>query len=85
MIYNGDTLYSRSCHTAVLSPDGHVIYGGGNPSGPTNQENQDQNLAVLDTTVSPYQWSIKPMIGDIPPTIAYHSAEIIENFMIIAF
>ncbi|CAG8753178.1 7716_t:CDS:2, partial [Gigaspora rosea] len=56
-IATGDTLYFRSCHTAVLSSDGHighiVIYGGGSPSGPTI--NQDQNLVILDTTVSPYQ------------------------------
>ncbi|CAG8841165.1 32274_t:CDS:2, partial [Gigaspora margarita] len=57
----GDTVDSRSCHTAVLSPDGHVvIYGGSNPHGPINQ---CQNLAVLDTTVNPYQWFIKPITG----------------------
>ncbi|CAG8593468.1 3172_t:CDS:2 [Gigaspora margarita] len=55
----GDTLNSRSCHTAVLSPDGHVIIYGGNIDGSTDQS---QILASLDTTVNTYQWSIKPMI-----------------------
>ncbi|CAG8696389.1 18688_t:CDS:2, partial [Gigaspora margarita] len=83
-IATGDTVNSRSCHTAVLSPDGHiVIYGGSNLLGPINQS---QNLAVLDTTVNPYQWSIKPITGsNIPPSLAYHSSDIVGNFMILAF
>ncbi|RIB26666.1 hypothetical protein C2G38_2064333, partial [Gigaspora rosea] len=69
----GDTLNSRSWHTAVLSPDGHVIiYGGG--------------ITSLDTTVNPYKWSIKPMIGsNLPPSLKYHSSDIVGNFMILAF
>ncbi|CAG8621069.1 17753_t:CDS:2, partial [Gigaspora rosea] len=45
-IATGDTLNSRSCHTAVLSPDGHVIIYGG-------VTDQSQVLASLDTTVNP--------------------------------
>ncbi|KAF0469707.1 galactose oxidase [Gigaspora margarita] len=83
MIATGDTLNSRSSHTAVLSPDGHVIIYGGNIDGSTDQS---QILASLDTTVSPYQWSIKPMIGNnVPPSLAYHSSDIVGNFMILAF
>ncbi|CAG8563268.1 13699_t:CDS:2, partial [Gigaspora rosea] len=74
MSATGDVLNSRSCHTAVLSPDGHVIIYGGNIDGTTDQS---QVLASLDTTVSPYKWSIKPMIGDnVPPSLAFHSANV---------
>ncbi|CAG8785045.1 3824_t:CDS:2, partial [Gigaspora rosea] len=47
MIATGDALNSRSSHTAVLSPDGHVIIYGGNIDGSTDQS---QVLASLDTT-----------------------------------
>ncbi|CAG8688461.1 29960_t:CDS:2, partial [Gigaspora margarita] len=79
----GDTVDSRVCHTAVLSPDGHVVIYGGSNSRPINQS---QNLAVLDTTVNPYHWSIKPITGsNVPPSLAYHSSAIVGNFMILAF
>ncbi|RIB07368.1 hypothetical protein C2G38_2113965 [Gigaspora rosea] len=78
-IATGDTLNSRSCHTAVLSPDGHVIIYGG-------VTDQSQVLASLDTTVNPYKWSIKPIIGsNKPPSLAYHSSDIVGAFMILAF
>ncbi|CAG8724929.1 14374_t:CDS:2 [Gigaspora margarita] len=60
MFATGDTLNSRSCHTAALSPDGHVIIYGGDINGSTDQS---QVLAPLDTIVNPYKWSIKPIIG----------------------
>ncbi|RIB26670.1 hypothetical protein C2G38_2138208 [Gigaspora rosea] len=79
----GDTLNSRSCHTAVLSPDGHIIIYGG---GIRDSTDQSQVLASLDTTVNPYKWSIKPMIGsNLPPSLKYHSSDIVGNFMILAF
>ncbi|CAG8442274.1 2168_t:CDS:2 [Dentiscutata heterogama] len=77
----GDVLSPRSRFTAVLSPDGHVIIYGG--TGPTDQ---NELLASLDTTVNPYIWSAKPMIGNnVPPQLVLHSAAIVDNFMIIAF
>ncbi|KAF0469697.1 galactose oxidase [Gigaspora margarita] len=83
MFATGDTLNSRSCHTAALSPDGHVIIYGGDINGSTDQS---QVLASLDTTVNPYKWSIKPIIGNnLPPSLAYHSSDIVGNFMILAF
>ncbi|KAF0469695.1 galactose oxidase [Gigaspora margarita] len=83
MFSTGDRLNSRSCHTAVLSPDGHIIIYGGVISGSTDQS---QVLASLDTTVNPYKWSIKPMIGNnIPPSLAFHSSDIVGSFMILVF
>ncbi|CAG8692768.1 15184_t:CDS:2, partial [Dentiscutata erythropus] len=81
MIADGNELSPRSRFTAVLSPDGHVIIYGG--TGPTDQT---ELLASLDTTVNPYIWSAKPMIGNnVPPPLVLHSAAIVDNFMIIAF
>ncbi|KAF0469699.1 galactose oxidase [Gigaspora margarita] len=69
MFATGDTLNSRYSHTAVLSPDGHVIIYGGVINGSTDQS---QVLASLDTTVNPYKWSIKPIIGNnLPPSLAW--------------
>ncbi|KAF0540941.1 galactose oxidase [Gigaspora margarita] len=83
MFATGDTLNSRSCHTAVLSPDGHVIIYGGVISDSTDQS---QVLASLDTTVNPYKWSIKPIIGNnLPPSLSYHSSDIVGAFMVLAF
>ncbi|CAG8476121.1 6743_t:CDS:2, partial [Racocetra fulgida] len=48
----GDTIDPRSGHTAVLSPDGHVIIYGGTKN--NSALDQSQQLASLDTTVNPY-------------------------------
>ncbi|CAG8777054.1 11129_t:CDS:2, partial [Dentiscutata erythropus] len=72
-------------HTAVLSNNGFtiVIYGGGSKNFTTTPE---PSLAALDTSVTPYKWSKISSIGTFsPPPLAYHSAQIIENFMIVAF
>ncbi|RIB27654.1 hypothetical protein C2G38_2239965 [Gigaspora rosea] len=48
--------------------------------------NQSQQLASLDTTLNPYKWSVKSMIGNnVPPSLVFHSAAIVGNFMILAF
>ncbi|CAG8848692.1 14469_t:CDS:2, partial [Gigaspora margarita] len=85
MIATCDNINSRRSHTAVLSSDGHVvIYGGSKDK--NFPLHQSQQLASLDTTVNPYKWSSKPMIGNnVPPALKYHSAAIVENFMILAF
>ncbi|CAG8567406.1 15732_t:CDS:2 [Cetraspora pellucida] len=57
----GDTIDTRSSHTAVLSPDGHVIIYGGNNN--NSALDQSQQLASLDTTVNPYTWSKKSLNG----------------------
>ncbi|RIB07362.1 hypothetical protein C2G38_2046064 [Gigaspora rosea] len=63
-IATGDTLYSRSCHTAVLSPDGHiVIYGGGvmiaDDSFFSNLSNVNSKIYLLDTRN--YMWVTKTL------------------------
>ncbi|CAG8519975.1 8813_t:CDS:2 [Dentiscutata erythropus] len=80
----GDNISPRSSHTAVLSPDGHVvIFGGSKNSAPLDQ---NQLLASLDTNVNPYKWSSKSMIGNnVPSSLAFHSANIVGNFMIVVF
>ncbi|CAG8476851.1 12771_t:CDS:2 [Cetraspora pellucida] len=57
----GDTINPRSGHTAVLSPDGHVIIYGGAKN--NSALDQSQQLASLDTNVNPYSWSKKSSNG----------------------
>ncbi|KAF0452012.1 galactose oxidase [Gigaspora margarita] len=84
MIATGDSIDPRSGHTAVLSPDGHVIIYGGSKNNATLD--QSQQIASLDTTLNPYKWSVKSMIGNnVPPPLVFHSATIVGNFMILAF
>ncbi|CAG8609512.1 9621_t:CDS:2, partial [Racocetra persica] len=68
----GDTITSRSSHSAVLSPDGHVIIYGGNSN--NIAFNQSQQLATLDTTVNPYKWTKKSLnVTQIQTVIASES------------
>ncbi|CAG8792878.1 26822_t:CDS:2 [Gigaspora margarita] len=64
--------------------DGHVIIYGGSKNNATLD--QSQQIASLDTTLNPYKWSVKSMIGNnVPPPLVFHSATIVGNFMILAF
>ncbi|RIB29022.1 hypothetical protein C2G38_2028067 [Gigaspora rosea] len=81
----GDLIGTRLSHTAVLSKDGTtiIIYGGGSGNFTVTPE---PSLAALDTRVKPYKWSSITSKGTFsPPPLAYHSAQIIENYMIVAF
>ncbi|CAG8785031.1 14671_t:CDS:2, partial [Cetraspora pellucida] len=62
MAVTGDITIHRSSHSAVLSPDGFVIIYGG--IGTNNSVVIP--LIVLDTNVSPYKLSNKPMVDIIP-------------------
>ncbi|CAG8669651.1 19794_t:CDS:2 [Gigaspora margarita] len=73
----------------VKSKDGRIIIFGGNSAnsstrGTTLRASPD--IAVLNTNVSPYEWSI-PNIpsANLALSLCYHSAEIYNNTMIIAF
>jgi hypothetical protein len=45
-------------------------------------------VIVLDTSTSPFQWSI-PKVGSNdgikPPSLVFHTANLYENYMIIAY
>ncbi|CAG8719872.1 5263_t:CDS:2, partial [Dentiscutata erythropus] len=81
----GATIGTRLSHSAVLSNDGFtiIIYGGGSENFTATPE---PSLAALDTRVTPYRWSKISSTGTFsPPPLAYHSAQIVKNFMIVAF
>ncbi|RIB00072.1 hypothetical protein C2G38_2235762 [Gigaspora rosea] len=85
----GDTVTARNSHSAVLTQDGHIIIFGGSSAnsstrGTTLRAKPD--IAILNTNVSPYEWSI-PNIpsANLALSLCYHSAEIYYNTMIIAF
>ncbi|CAG8814579.1 33415_t:CDS:2, partial [Racocetra persica] len=84
MIATGDVIAVRQSHTAVLNKDGSIIIYGGASNNYTAAPNP--SLAVLDTNYKPYRWSAKQFTSSFaPPPLAYHSAHIVGDYMIIAF
>ncbi|GES94598.1 hypothetical protein GLOIN_2v1836615 [Rhizophagus clarus] len=84
MTARGVTLDNRNAHSAVLTPDERIIIFGGSKGINSTVTNQ---LAVLDTKQTPYEWSI-PQVSNVyyaPPLIDLHSATLIGNYMFINF
>ncbi|RHZ88641.1 hypothetical protein Glove_21g244 [Diversispora epigaea] len=70
----------RSYHSAVLTNDCIICYGGVERFYAT----VSPSLIVLNTTS--FEWSFKEDIGtNAPPRLYLHSANLVENYMIIAF
>ncbi|CAG8532524.1 2150_t:CDS:2, partial [Racocetra persica] len=74
---------TRLSHTAVLSKDNStiIIFGGGSNN---FTKSPYPPLAALDTSVEPYKWSEIISSGN-PRPLAYHSAQTVGNYMIVAF
>ncbi|CAG8446272.1 3610_t:CDS:2 [Acaulospora colombiana] len=84
MTATGVNLQARRFHTAVLAKNGQIIiYGGEN----INFTPVTPNLAILNTSVTPYNWYIPTINAGPydPPLLAEHSATMYEDLMIIAF
>ncbi|RIB25941.1 hypothetical protein C2G38_2030620 [Gigaspora rosea] len=86
---NGVTVTPRNAHSAVLTNDGRIIIFGGNSANSTNRGTTlraQPDVAVLNTNISPYQWSIPNILStNYPESLCFHSAEIYNNIMIITF
>ncbi|RIA81900.1 hypothetical protein C1645_836210 [Glomus cerebriforme] len=81
----GATITSRMGHTAVLNKKGEIIIYGGVYS--ISLVASDPSIAVLNTTTNPYQWSI-PSVNTSevnPPNLIFHTANLVKNYMIVAF
>ncbi|CAB4489296.1 unnamed protein product [Rhizophagus irregularis] len=85
MTARGVTLENRNSHSAVLTPDERIIIFGGIKGG-SNEPVLNQ-LAVLNTKTTPYEWSIPQVsaIGNKPLTTYAHSATLVDNYMFINF
>ncbi|RIB07386.1 hypothetical protein C2G38_2113923 [Gigaspora rosea] len=85
----GDTIAARNSHSAVLTQDGRIIIFGGSSANSSTRSTTLRaypDVAVLNTNVSPYKWSIpNNSSANSPQSLCYHSAEIYKNIMIIAF
>ncbi|PKY40931.1 galactose oxidase [Rhizophagus irregularis] len=84
MTARGVTLENRGLHSAVLTPDERIIIFGGNKDSNEPVLNQ---LAVLNTKTTPYEWSIPQVsvIDNMPLTTSAHSATLVGNYMFINF
>ncbi|UZO29754.1 uncharacterized protein OCT59_023214 [Rhizophagus irregularis] len=77
----GAILENRYYHSAVLTSDERiVIFGGCRNDRPVLNQ-----LAVLNTKVVPYEWSIPTSAPPLPLTTHSHSATLVGNYMFINF
>ncbi|CAB4382461.1 unnamed protein product [Rhizophagus irregularis] len=85
MTARGVTMENRFLHSAVLTPDERIIIFGGRKV--PNDDPVLNQLAVLNTKMTPYEWSIPqvPAIDNMPLTTSAHSATLVGNYMFINF
>ncbi|RIB11133.1 hypothetical protein C2G38_2104355 [Gigaspora rosea] len=80
----GDVIGARQSYAAVLNKNGFIVIYGGAANNYTVAPNPA--LATLDTNSIPYKWSAKQFNSVYaPPPLAYHSAQLVGDYMIIAF
>ncbi|PKY40935.1 galactose oxidase [Rhizophagus irregularis] len=77
----GAILENRYSHSAVLTSDERIIIFGGS----RNEKPVLNQLAVLNTKVVPYEWSIPTPAPPLPLTTHLHSATLVGNYMFINF
>ena len=65
-----------------LAPDGKIIIYGGAKT--INNVQVTPNLAVLNTNTNPFEWTA-PQISSNIPSLVGHTADLVGNYMIIAF
>ncbi|EXX66894.1 uncharacterized protein OCT59_023201 [Rhizophagus irregularis] len=83
MTARGVTLENRNSHSAILTSDEKIIVFGGNKDDIATPVLNP--LAVLNTKVVPYEWSVPTPAPPLPLTTNLHSATLVENYMFINF
>jgi hypothetical protein len=71
-----------------LAPDGKIIvYGGLTDALGQESMKVAPDLAVLDTNTFPFEWSVPQVTSNVGiiPSLACHSADIVGDYMIVAF
>ena len=65
----------------IKAPNGKIIIYGGSNRGfaPVTPE-----IAVLNTETNPFEWTI-PSVSSSVPSLIYHTANLVGNYMIVAF
>ncbi|CAG8709928.1 6311_t:CDS:2, partial [Racocetra persica] len=75
-------IQARIGHTATLTPDNNAIIIIG---GTSNATTANPVFIMLDIRTEPYEYSELKDSGIRPPTLAYHTVNLYQNFMIVAF
>ncbi|RIA94428.1 hypothetical protein C1645_760191 [Glomus cerebriforme] len=83
MVTNGVMIDNRRSHSAVLTSDGRIIIYGGVKG--NNSLAAMPQLAVLDTTTTSYTWSVPIISTQTVPLLAFHTADLYGDYMIVAF
>ncbi|CAI2166995.1 12310_t:CDS:2 [Funneliformis geosporum] len=73
---DGDFVGSRELHSACLTSDGRIIVYGGK----LEFQSVEPDLAVLDTSVTPYKWTVPYVINPIGQIIQ-HITVMVDEFM----
>ncbi|CAI2179216.1 2712_t:CDS:2, partial [Funneliformis geosporum] len=76
-------IQNRCRHTAVLAPDDKIIIYGGTLGSVDMQA--APNLVVLNMEAEQFEYIVPPVNGQLPPSLTAHTANIVGNYMIVAF
>ncbi|CAG8546178.1 15293_t:CDS:2 [Cetraspora pellucida] len=76
----------RVGHTSVLAPDNRtIVILGGSQSYGLNQTTPYPVFVLLDISSEPFQYSYPQPSGESPPPLAFHTATLYQNYMIVGF
>ncbi|PKY38191.1 galactose oxidase [Rhizophagus irregularis] len=68
------------------APDGKVIVYGGVKSVGEIRQQVVPDLAVLNTNIKPFEWTVPSVSSGVKvPSLAYHTANLVGDYMIVAF
>ncbi|CAI2179923.1 12940_t:CDS:2 [Funneliformis geosporum] len=76
-------IQNRLGHTAILASDDEIIIYGGSNGGENIQV--IPNLFVLNMKTEQFELMVPPVYGQFPPSLTYHTADLVGNYMVVAF